>query len=317
MKLSLQKNSKGFTLLELMIALTLGLLVSAIAIQLTLTAQKGVSNQQGISNLQNDALFGLDTVVRDMRLANLNASDVVVNDTVVHGGLVLAGKNFTTKKTESGVANVELVDALSTGEVENTSNLVSVKSDQLVIQYRNMMADQFDCEGRKIPIDTYVVQKYFIKKDVVRNDPNDPFALAYKAFTYTGDEPSKVDLSGDGEIIIPRVDYFGVMLGVARDNCSSTEALDGTMSCFGYISINDYMKLTAVPKPQIVIVKIGMLVRSTNSVGTNDLYYKIKSFSILSVNAKLKEDSKNNMYMRNVVTQTIALRNGFGVAKEQ
>ena len=39
MKLSLQKNSKGFTLLELMIALTLGLLVSAIAIQLTLTAQ--------------------------------------------------------------------------------------------------------------------------------------------------------------------------------------------------------------------------------------------------------------------------------------
>lgn len=107
------------------------------------------------------------------------------------------------------------------------------------------------------------------------------------------------------------------MLGVARDNCSSTEALDGTMSCFGYISINDYMKLTAVPKPQIVIVKIGMLVRSTNSVGTNDLYDKNKSFRILSVNAKLKEDSKNNMYMRNVVTQTIALRNGFGVAKEQ
>lgn len=317
MKLSLQKNSKGFTLLELMIALTLGLLVSAIAIQLTLTAQKGVSNQQGLSNLQNDGLFGLEAVVRDIRLANLNASDVVINDSVVHGGLALNGKNFTTKRTESGVANVELVDALSAGEVENTSNLVGVNSDQLVIQYRNMMEDQFDCEGQKVPVDTYVIQKYFVRKDVAKNDPNEPLALACKAFTYTGDTPLKIDLSGDGEIIIPRVDYFGVMLGVAKDTCTVTETPDGTMSCFGYISINDYMKLTTVPKPQIVVVKVGMLVRSTNSVGANDLYDKDKSFGVLNINAKLKEDPKNNMYLRNIVTQTIALRNGFGIAKQE
>lgn len=315
MNISLQKVNKGFTLLELMVALTLGLIVSAIAIQLTFTAQKGVSNQQAMSNLQNDALFGLEAVVRDVRLANLNASDVVVNDTVAHGGVVLDGKNYTTKRTESGVADLEIVDALSKGEVLNTSNLQGVNSDQLVIQYRNMMENQFDCEGRRIPVDTYVVQKYFLRKDTSRNDPNEPFALACKSIFYTSDEPAKIDLSGNGEIIIPRVDYFGVLLGVAQDKCTDTDRADGIMSCFGYMSIKDYMALT-VTKPQIVMIKIGMLVRSTNSIGANDLYDQDKIYNVLNVKAKLKNDAKNKMYMRNVVTQTIALRNGFGIEKQ-
>ena len=49
----------------------------------------------------------------------------------------------------------------------------------------------------------------------------------------------------------------------------------------------------------------------------NDLYDKDKSFGVLNINAKLKEDPKNNMYLRNIVTQTIALRNGFGIAKQE
>ncbi|MBU3846035.1 MULTISPECIES: PilW family protein [Acinetobacter] len=318
MNMSLPQMNKGFTLLELMIALALGLIVSAIAIQLTLTAQKSVSTQQAMSNLQSDALFGLEAVVRDVRLANLNASDVVVNDTVTHGGVVLDGRNYTSKRTAAGLADLVLVDALSKGEVANTSNLQGVNSDQLVIQYRNMMEAQFDCEGQKIPVGSYIVQKYFVRKDTIQsasNDPNEPFALACKAFTYTGDEPAKIDLSGTGEIIIPRVDYFGVMLGVAQDKCAAADVADGVMSCFGYISIQDYQALTT--KPQIVMIKVGMLVRSTNSIGANDLYDKDKIYNVLNVQAKLKDDVKNKMYMRNIVTQTIAIRNGFGIEKQQ
>lgn len=314
MNISLLRDTRGFTLVELLIALTLGLIVSAIAIQLTLTAQKGVSSQQAMSNLQNDALFGLEAVVRDVRLANLNASDVVINDAVLHGGIVLDAKNYTSKRKLTGLGDVELVNALSQSNVDNTSNLTGIGSDQLVIQYKNIMDGQFDCEGAKIPVNSYVVQKYFIRKDTARNDPNEPFALACKAFTYTSDEPAKIDLSGDGEIIIPRVDYFGVMLGVATDKCVDTDTADALMSCFGYISINDYMALAS--KPQIVMLKVGMLVRSASSTGMNDLFNKDKFYQILNVNSKLKPDTKNNQYMRNIVTQTIALRNGFGIAKQ-
>lgn len=310
-------NQTGFTLLELIIALALGLMVSAIAIQLTFTAQKGVSNQQALSNLQSDALFGLEALVRDIRLANLNAADVVVNDSVLHGGVVLSAMNYSSKKNEENATeiDIELVDALTNGSISNPSNLVGVTSDQLVIQYRNMMKDQFDCEGKQIPVDTYVVQKYFIRKDDARDDPNEPYALACVAASYTGDEPAKIDLSGNGQIIIPRVDHFRVLLGVAHDKCIATDLSDGIMSCFGYMPIETYKSLTGA-KPQIVSLQLGLLVRSTNSVGNNDLFNKDKIYNVLNDSAKLTEHSKNSRYMRNVVSQTIALRNGFGIEKQ-
>ena len=50
----------GFTLIELMLALALGLVISAAAIFLFLTAQKSYSVQQGLSNVQDNANFGLN-----------------------------------------------------------------------------------------------------------------------------------------------------------------------------------------------------------------------------------------------------------------
>ena len=45
----------GLTLIELMLALTLGLLVSASAILMLWTGQKSFSMQQGLANLQDNA----------------------------------------------------------------------------------------------------------------------------------------------------------------------------------------------------------------------------------------------------------------------
>ena len=139
--------------------------------------------------------------------------------------------------------------------------------------------------------------------------------MACVAASYTGDEPAKIDLSGNGQIIIPRVDHFRVLLGVANDKCIATDPSDGIMSCFGYMPIETYKSLTGT-KPQIVSLQLGLLVRSTNSVGNNDLFNKDKIYNVLNDSAKLTEHSKNSRYMRNVVSQTIALRNGFGIEKQ-
>lgn len=321
---SFSKQS-GFTLLELMIALTLGLIVSAIAIQLALTGQKGVSTQQALSDLQNDSLFGLETFVREIRLANLNAVEPMINDTVLHGGIVLDARNYTQKikidkdGKPTTTLDITLKNALSEGAVSESSNLVGQASDQLVIQYKNSMSNQFDCEGRQIVKDAYVVQRYFLRSDTNRNDPNKPLALACKAFSYMGDEPAEIDLSGDGQIMIPRVDHLSVQLVVARDGmnstCSAAADADGQLDCFGQISIDDYKKLTGAVKPQIVAVKVGLLVRSNNTVGNIDLFNADKEYQVLNTGAKLIPHDKNKLYMRNVVTQTIAIRNGFGIAK--
>lgn len=321
---SFSKQS-GFTLLELMIALSLGLIVSAIAIQLALTGQKGVSTQQALSDLQNDSLFGLETFVREIRLANLNAVEPMINDTVLHGGIVLDARNYTQKikidkdGKPTTTLDITLKNALSEGAVSESSNLVGQASDQLVIQYKNSMGNQFDCEGRQIVKDAYVVQRYFLRNDTNRGDPNKPLALACKAFSYMGDEPAEIDLSGDGQIMIPRVDHLSVQLVVARDGmnstCSADADADGQLDCFGQISIDDYKKLTGAVKPQIVAVKVGLLVRSNNTVGNNDLFNADKEYQVLNTGAKLIPHDKNKLYMRNVVTQTIAIRNGFGIKK--
>ncbi|KAF7275665.1 hypothetical protein GWI33_011447, partial [Rhynchophorus ferrugineus] len=208
-------------------------------------------------------------------------------------------------------------DALSSS-ASGLSNLENQKSDVLVIQYQNILDSQYNCKGEQLPKDVYVVEKFFLRKDSTnKNDPNEPLALACEATTYTGDSPKSIDLSGNGQIVIPRVDYFAVMLGVAQDGrnaaCTSDDLSkkDGNMDCFGYISIENYNKLT--DKPQIVSVKLGLLIRSTDIVGQNKYFDADKSYQILQTTAKLKSDDKNKLYARNVVTQTVALRNGFGI----
>lgn len=52
-------KQSGFTLVELMISIVLGLLISAIALQLFLTSQRSVTVQQAMMNLQSSALLRL------------------------------------------------------------------------------------------------------------------------------------------------------------------------------------------------------------------------------------------------------------------
>lgn len=313
----------GFTLLELMIALVLGLVISAAALQLFLVSQKNITTQQALLNLQSDSLFGLEALARDVRLANLNASQPYVDDSVLHGGIVLDGKNYTTKRKaapNAAQADISLTNALSVGVIGD-SNLKDQKSDVLVIQYQNILNSQFDCEGNQLAKDVYVVERYFLREDTNRNDPNQPLALACMSVIYSGDEPTEIkfDSANKGQVIIPRVDHFSVMLGVAQDGrntaCTADDAAkkDGKMDCFGYISIENYKKLTV--KPQILAIKVGLLIRSTDTVGQNQFFDPETSYQVLSTNAKLIANDRNKLYMRNVVTQTIALRNGFGIEK--
>ena len=52
-------SQQGYTLIELMVALVLGLLISAAAIQLFITSQNTFSLQQGGADVQDSSIFGL------------------------------------------------------------------------------------------------------------------------------------------------------------------------------------------------------------------------------------------------------------------
>ncbi|WP_436862263.1 PilW family protein [Acinetobacter haemolyticus] len=330
-------KQKGFTLIELMIALALGLLVSAIAIQLFLTSQRSATAQQGMMNLQNSTLFGLGTVINNIRLANLNSSKPIINDKTLYGGVVLSKENISDDNSAFSISD----DLLTRGAIGATnidikdSDDNALGSDQLVIQYRVNTPNQFDCEGTGVTVSDYVVERYFLRADTNRNDPNQPLALACKAARYTeasAKTNTTLSLAGNGEIIIPRVDHLSVRLGVAYDGanaaCNSVTAsttsgtppttttenieADTRLDCFSYMSIEDYRALTG-EKPQIVSVQFGLLVRSTDTIGNNQFFDAEHKYKVLNVEGPLIDHARNKLYLRTVVTQTIAIRNGFGI----
>lgn len=345
------RYASGFTLIELMLSLALGLVISAAAMMLFLTGQRSIALQQGSSDIQDNANFGLNYVVKDIRLANLNATSADSNDRSKEGGLVLtsAANQVTVGTPVVEYSNLpKTIDAakapvkwLSGGEVSDSNT--GVKNDQLVIQYRPQYITDpenpanwfggFDCEGNRIsfaqqtgspavdaPLRIYI-QRYFVRKDtnVSSNEPNEPYALACDAGWYLEGSPTdfnqdttKGSVYGDnGQIVMKRVDYFHVMLGVQ-------EEVSANVFNHRYISIKDYMALAqptdpTKAKPRILSIQLGALTRSMQSVGRDSIIKEGLTFTVLDKNVTVKTPTgKPAKYVRQVVSQTIALRNTFG-----
>jgi len=366
------KTQAGFTLVELMISLALGLLISAAAIMLFLTAQRSYTLQQGMADLQDNANFGLNYITKDIRLTNLNVAEAEINDQSSYGGIVLTSSvNATTDTTYTPprplsnlfrtiVGNSAVVNLLSRSDGmtvgtapawTGASNVLlsaggGLSSDQLTIQYRpqyllddkgtSATADDewvggYDCEGRELRFrvenpggslpfgQQMVVQRYFLRTDdnAVANEPNSPLALACEAGFYAiaaspavtvieGGAPSKVLGTGvfgstSGQIILKRVDYFRVLLGVQSG------------SNYRYISVDDYMKIAAGSRPRILSVQLGALIRSAQPAGNDSIIKDDQVFQVLDQSVKVKTPAATApKYVRQVVAQTVALRNTFG-----
>lgn len=147
---NMKKNTQnGFTLLELMVALALGLIISAAAIQLFIGGFLTSRMQEANAELQNSGVFGLDYIARDIRLANYGVSRPDLNDQTPWGGIVLTAINATDTSTNipypAGAPFVSvglLSHSLGSGEaVSNVKNEwqglsnVNLPSDQLTIQF--------------------------------------------------------------------------------------------------------------------------------------------------------------------------------------
>lgn len=339
-------KNQGFTLIELMLSLALGLIISAAAILLFLTSQKSLFMQLGVSDIQDNANFGLNYLTQDIRLANLNNPKAVINDQTAYGGIVLTSAINSAKdaaneplsnlyKTIVGVtANTNLLSRSNgdsvgsgnawTGASNAQSNGSDITSDQLVIQYipqyivdtkgtTTQNDDEYkggiDCEGNNLsfPLASgrqVIVQRYFLRKDAKNNidEPNQPLALACDAgyYSLTGN-PSAITRYGDaGEIVMKRVDYLRVLLNVQGGTGRR------------YISIHDYLNLTA-PRPRIVSVQIGLLTRSLQPVGAEVAIKDDQQFSVLDQTITVKKpENSTKKYVRQVISQTIALRNVIG-----
>ena len=288
-------SESGFTLIELMISLVLGLLISAAIVQVYIINTRTITVQQSASEVQDSTIFATQTLEEHIRLANLGNNITNLTSTTSHGGIILTGNNINNAGyTNTGYLTVS---AGQTGTVGSNgwtgiSNM-ETDSDQLTIQYRNTTGQSlYDCEGEEVTSNStdWIIERYFIRDEQVAVADN--LVLACDAGR-VNDAGNVSGLGDNGEIIIPEIDQFKVQLGVTADVGSLT-----------YMPSETYLALT--DKPNITTIKLGIVIRSsTPLLGSTDK----DSFTILDEDQELIEDISRRKFYRRAYESTILLRN--------
>ena len=292
----MERKMSGYTLVELMVALVLGLIVVLVAVQMLLAGQRSVAFQNAVLNVQDNANIGLNYIVTDLKHTNLNLINRDMRSTGV-SGLIVSDSNYPANITENR--------RVSSTADSNSPSLTEDDSDVLVIQYRPNLAKGYDCEGEAItsPNDV-IVQRYFLRRDT--NGANFDLALACDAGRYANTETATTitgfnNSNNSGQIIMQRVDQFKVLVGVQN---TSTRSLS-------YMTLAQFAAVPAGENLRAVSLQIGILARSLDNAGA-DTNEKL-DYTLLNLPQVVdKPDEMKARYVRVPVEQTIALKNGLG-----
>ncbi|MCK5873346.1 MAG: PilW family protein [Alcanivoracaceae bacterium] len=173
----------GFSLVELMIGLALGALITISAVQLFSANQRTFALQRALTEIQEQGRFTLDFIARDLRRVGFTRPAI--------GG-------------EAGVIldPVDLLGVNIQGSVDNGGN--PEVSDQLRISYHG---DQ-DCEGDTAAVEQLVVNSYVVSADgdLVCTGSLPPAASALPV--------EDVNDPANGTVLISGVESFQVLYGI-------------------------------------------------------------------------------------------------------
>ncbi|RFS33248.1 MULTISPECIES: PilW family protein [Acinetobacter] len=310
------KKQTGFTLVELMISIVLGLIIVAAALLLFLSGQRNVAMQKNTTDLQDDQNFGLNYIAKNIRKANLNSPSASLSNTSNFSGIVFSSANVSNKLVLNTNFNSKFVTAnIST----NTSNMRiknatttpasfdDAVNDQLVIQYRPTEIGGYDCEGKVIDsTNIYILERYFVRTDTNGSGTDaEKSALACASSRYSSgltvatalESSNTAGLYGSGEIIMKRVDLFRVRF-LVQDTSGKK-----------YMTVLDYNALTTT-KPRILAVQLGVIARAQDT-SVERAVSTSQEFSMFGQTITQKTTFPNR-YVRTPIMQTVALRNALG-----
>ncbi|GAC1370058.1 MAG: PilW family protein [Aquirhabdus sp.] len=319
-----KKSVAGFTLIELMISIVLGLLIVAAASQLLVGGLVSSRLQQGAADTQDSGLFGLDYVAKDIRLANYgNPQNLILNDQTPSGGMVLtsAGNLPSVIMAGGGAVPSGLLTHGAGDTASGTTNewqgLTKVtvsgastpQSDQLTIQFLAPAA-MANCEGTSVNAGDRVIQRYFLRADATDSTA---LVLACDAGSVSAAIDANPSATPPVAAVAPTISNFGDAGQVVMQRVEHMHILLGTQDGVNwrYYTVNQYMALTTTPKPQIKSIQMSVLVRSLDNTNSN-VIDPTRTFAMLDQTVTPTANQRVNRYVRRVYSTTIALRNGLG-----
>lgn len=318
-------KQQGFTLIELMISLVLGLLIIAAASQVYVISLRTATVQQAGSSILDANVFGLQQIENNIRMAGLGLSDVAKAGAADSG--ILAGDDTAAAISMLRTNGTKLSSTLISRDRLGPTNTTSGGSDQLTIQYR-APANMRDCEGHLVlgprtgildlpgnPVVSIdgqiIVERYFVK------DNNGTLELRCDAGLYVSNHIIQDDGQGtanatiltgadkryniqnfgnDGALIASGIDDFQVRFGIASG---------ANHSGIRYVTPTEYQALSA--DTAIITVQLGLLTKG--SVPSSDTP-ESQVYTILGNDVSMKSDQ--GQFIRRVYETNIMLRNSRG-----
>ena len=324
-----KRYTSGFTLMELMIALALGLLIVAAGLAVFLSSQRSLNLQSGMSELQQNANFGLSLVTHDLRHTNLNTvSAQKINNLVNGSGIIFKKENLPLALQTITNLETELV-SLQDKDTDNTTG----KSDRLTIQYTPETTTVLNCEGTSVGTaaapasDLVIVQRYYLAEtpQQITGEPTS-YSLFCDAGSYLkSGAPTVINGLGvhgsnDAQQIMQRVDAFKVRLGVKNPAGQLRymtidqyiAAMETIRAACATPIVEDTCSKTYL---NVVSMDIGILSRSTGTIGADANLNTQTSFNVAGTPVTLSGDVVvNKRYLRQAVNQVVAIRNTLGAS---
>lgn len=149
----MNKHSTGFGLIEIMIAMTLGLLITLGLIQLFISSKNTYVSQQAAAAVQEDARFILSKMVQDIRMAGMFGCLATIEDVSATGDFLAANKApikwnsaerkltlITAAEAPRGTKRSWVVhsDCTSSATAYSSDNAPSPAADQLTFPVREV-----------------------------------------------------------------------------------------------------------------------------------------------------------------------------------
>jgi type IV pilus assembly protein PilW len=276
-----RSRERGFTLIELMVALTVGLLLLLMAVQIFSAIRSGQLLQSGLASVQEDGRIALHLVAEEVRKAGFRPA--VWNDP-------LAGYHPVTANSVNGASN---------------------GNDTLQFMYM----DPRDCNGTlNAVIDPETLEARALYKRLtftVDGTANLNWTCEY------GQTPTALATQISNQTIIDGVDSFQILYGVDTDlppdmsvnEWTTADAISPETS----ICLQSQFRceaeglLGSITNGIPISIQIGLLVRSPDVVGSA---IDTQTFTVLDVAVPAPNFGDNRDFaIRKLYTTTITLRN--------
>ncbi len=292
---------RAFTIIELLIAMTIGLLVSLAAVNLFITNQVSYNVQKGLGDVGDNGRFALEFLAQEIRPAgyfpppslNLGLPQVVVAATDIPNGVasIVSVDDVAALPAPAGVYKQGGID----------------KSDSLTMQYYTPIATR-DCEGDVVPAKTFKLMRLFLRADTVAGTGS---ALACEGGYHAGPSDSVLTnfnlANTGGTVLISTVDNFQVLIGLADT------AVGANSRPTQYVTIQAYNTLVAnsvaagSPRPLVSAIKLGLMVSSIDKAGNNAV---APTVAVNVLNKSIAASSiPNDQRIRRVFSNTVTFRN--------